>query len=177
MLFCTQLWIITELISPEERQRNLRAAFCFILFSGYSALNGKISHSDIGSDLASFMASPLWGHFWHWTVRCDWSVHMCAHMCMWPNCNTGNSVFSNPHEYLLLFLNYSFKKVDFNLKTKTWLSNSPTGEFKEDHSLINGNMTTNKSTYIIIRATLIIVIIIQVLSTSHTCSTCLMLIN
>ena len=44
MLFYTQLWIITELILPEERQRNLGAASCFILFSGYSALNGKISH-------------------------------------------------------------------------------------------------------------------------------------
>lgn len=44
MLFYTQLWIITELILPKERQRKLWAAFCIILFSGYSVLNGKISH-------------------------------------------------------------------------------------------------------------------------------------
>lgn len=57
-------------------------------------------------------------------------------------------MFSSPHEYRLLFLNYSIKKVEFNLATNTWLSEPLTGEFKEDYSVTNRNMATNKSTYI-----------------------------
>lgn len=40
------------------------------------------------------------------------------------------------------------EKLDFKLETKTWLSDTMKGGFKEERSSINCTMTMNKSTYI-----------------------------
>lgn len=69
-------------------------------------------------------------------------------LSLWSQIIIYKLVFSNSHEYFLSFLTYSIKKVDFNLETKTHFSDTLTAEFKDDYSLKNCNMATNKSTYV-----------------------------